>query len=27
VNACFEQPTDVRHWLEQISRKDALAAT
>jgi trehalose 6-phosphate phosphatase len=27
VNACFDRPTDVRRWLEQISRKVALAAT
>jgi trehalose 6-phosphate phosphatase len=27
VDACFEQPTDVRHWLEQISRNDALATS
>ena len=27
VNACFERPTDVRHWLEQISRNDALATS
>ena len=25
VPACFERPTDVRHWLEQISRSDAFA--
>ena len=25
VPACFERPTDVRHWLEQISRSGALA--
>jgi trehalose 6-phosphate phosphatase len=25
VAACFERPTDVRHWLEQLSRSDALA--
>jgi trehalose 6-phosphate phosphatase len=23
--ACLEQPTDVRHWLEQLSRSDVLA--
>ena len=23
VDACFEQPTDVRRWLERISRNDA----
>ena len=27
VKACFERPTDVRHWLEQISRAEALAAS
>jgi hypothetical protein len=27
VKSCFERPTDVRHWLEQISRTDALAAS
>jgi trehalose 6-phosphate phosphatase len=27
VSFCFEQPTDVRHWLQQISRRDALAST
>jgi trehalose 6-phosphate phosphatase len=27
VAACFERPTDVRHWLEQISRSDALATS
>ena len=27
VASCFEQPTDVRHWLEQISRTDAFATT
>ena len=27
VESCFEQPTDVRHWLEQISRSDAFAAS
>ncbi|HEY7661721.1 MAG TPA: trehalose-phosphatase [Xanthobacteraceae bacterium] len=27
VAACFERPTDVRHWLEQISRTDAFAAS
>ena len=26
MDACFERPTDVRHWLEQISR-DALATS
>jgi trehalose 6-phosphate phosphatase len=25
VNSCFERPADVRRWLEEISRKDALA--
>jgi trehalose 6-phosphate phosphatase len=24
---CLEQPSDVRHWLEQLSRQDAFAAT
>ena len=27
VKSCFERPTDVRHWLEQISRTDALATS
>ena len=27
VQACFERPTDVRHWLEQISHNDAYAAS
>lgn len=27
VTACFERPTDVRRWLEQISRNDVVAAT
>jgi len=27
VAACFEGPTDVRHWLEQISLSDALATS
>jgi trehalose 6-phosphate phosphatase len=27
VTACFEGPTDVRHWLEQLSRNDVLAAS
>jgi trehalose 6-phosphate phosphatase len=27
VTACFERPTDVRHWLEQISRNDVLATS
>ena len=27
VTACFDQPTDVRHWLEQISRNDVLATS
>lgn len=27
VTACFERPTDVRHWLEEISRPEVLAAT
>jgi trehalose 6-phosphate phosphatase len=27
VESCFEQPTDVRHWLEQISRSDAFATS
>jgi hypothetical protein len=27
VKACFEQPADVRHWLEQISRNDAFATS
>jgi trehalose 6-phosphate phosphatase len=27
VDACFERPTDVRHWLEQISRNDAFATS
>jgi trehalose 6-phosphate phosphatase len=27
VKSCFERPTDVRHWLEQLSRTDALAAS
>jgi trehalose 6-phosphate phosphatase len=27
VKSCFERPTDVRHWLEEISRTDALAAS
>jgi trehalose 6-phosphate phosphatase len=27
VKSCFERPTDVRHWLEQISRTEALAAS
>ncbi len=27
VPACFERPTDVRHWLEQISRSDAFATS
>lgn len=27
VQCCFEQPTDVRHWLEQISRSDAFATS
>ena len=25
VNACFDRPADVRRWLDEISRKDALA--
>ena len=24
---CFERPTDVRHWLEQLSRNDAFATS
>ena len=27
VASCFEQPTDVRHWLEDVSRTDAFATT
>jgi trehalose 6-phosphate phosphatase len=27
VTACFEQPADVRRWLEQISRNDAFATS
>jgi trehalose 6-phosphate phosphatase len=27
VDACFERPTDVRHWLEQLSHSDAFAAS
>jgi trehalose 6-phosphate phosphatase len=27
IDFCFEKPADVRHWLEQISRTDALAAS
>src|SRR5262245_25053864 len=27
VASCFDRPTDVRHWLEQISRSDAFATT
>jgi trehalose 6-phosphate phosphatase len=27
VEACFEQPTDVRHWLDKISRNEAFAAS
>jgi trehalose 6-phosphate phosphatase len=27
VAACFEGPTDVRHWLERISLSDALATS
>ena len=27
VTACFERPTDVRHWLKEISRPEVLAAT
>ena len=27
VTACFEEPTDVRRWLEQISRNDAYATS
>jgi trehalose 6-phosphate phosphatase len=27
VEACFERPTDVRHWLERLSRNDAFATT
>jgi trehalose 6-phosphate phosphatase len=27
IEACFERPTDVRHWLAQLSRNDALAAS
>ena len=27
VKACFERPSDVRHWLEQISRNDAFATS
>jgi trehalose 6-phosphate phosphatase len=27
VASCFEQPTEVRHWLEEISRTDAFAPT
>jgi trehalose 6-phosphate phosphatase len=27
IKACFERPTDVRHWLEQLSRNDVLAAS
>ncbi len=27
VTACFERPTDVRHWLDEISRPELLAAT
>jgi trehalose 6-phosphate phosphatase len=25
IDFCFEKPADVRHWLDQISRTDALA--
>ena len=25
VDACFDRPGDVRRWLEQVSRKNALA--
>jgi trehalose 6-phosphate phosphatase len=27
VDFCFERPTDVRHWLEQLSHSDAYAAS
>jgi trehalose 6-phosphate phosphatase len=27
VPACFERPTDVRRWLEQLSRNDAFATS
>jgi trehalose 6-phosphate phosphatase len=27
VPACFEKPTDVRHWLEQISQSDEFATS
>jgi hypothetical protein len=27
VKACFEQPADVRRWLDDISRSDALATS
>jgi trehalose 6-phosphate phosphatase len=27
VAACFEGPTDVRHWLQQISQSDAFATS
>jgi len=27
VEACFDQPSDVRRWLEQISRNDAFATS
>jgi len=27
VASCFERPTDVRHWLEDVSRTDAFATT
>jgi trehalose 6-phosphate phosphatase len=27
VTACFDRPTDVRHWLEQISLNDAYATS
>jgi trehalose 6-phosphate phosphatase len=27
VDSCFERPTDVRHWLEQISRSDTFATS
>ncbi len=27
VDFCFERPTDVRHWLEQLSHSDAIASS
>jgi trehalose 6-phosphate phosphatase len=27
VKTCMERPADVRHWLDRLSREDAVAAS